>query len=117
MALSQDEVRQRVQEIFIKHRSAWIEMSHDDKCIEINKKYSTTLAGLSNVLISDIYTQSNIQIEKTDFFEMLNDFLDKMSEQLQMHPGDCIILLSKLLSDMMVQQTAIFELNQEKGEN
>lgn len=113
MSLSQEQIIKRTEEIFLKHRNAWIEMSHEDKLKEINVKYSTTLAGLAGVLISDIYTQSKIDIKNKDFFTMLNDFLDKMSEELQQHPADCIILLSKVLSDMMIQQTAIYELNKE----
>ena len=113
MSLSQEEVRKKTEEMFKNHRCAWLEMSHVPGCIDINKKYNTNMAGLTSVLISDIYTQSNITIENGDLFGMINDFLDKMSETLNLHPADCIILLSKILSDMMVQQVAVYELNQE----
>lgn len=116
MSISQEQIKKKTEEIFKNHRCAWIEMSHIPGCIDVNKRYNTTLAGLTSVLISDIYTQSNLEIKNGDFFGMLNDFLDKMSEQLELHPADCIVVLSKVLSDMMVQQTAIYEITQKEGE-
>ena len=114
--ISQEMLKKETEKAFQKSMEAFAELSNDENFTNIMKKYNTTFLSLASSMITHMFSASEIGLKQSkEIFEAVDQFIDKISTMTGLHPTDCLLLLSKIVTDMLMQVSTLIELKEKEN--
>lgn len=115
MEITPELLKTRTQKNINKQVALLAELFKSQEFTDICTKHNATLVDISSACINEIFATTNIELQNTKVFEMLDSFLEAVAKEINVHPSDATLLIAKLFSDIMVQITALAELRKENN--
>lgn len=116
--ISQEILKKETEKSFTRSMEAFIELSNDENFVKVVEKHNVTLLNLASSMISQMFATSGISLKQDkEVFETVDQFIDKISNITNLHPSDCCLLISKIITDMLMQISTLITLESLEEKN
>lgn len=114
--ITQEILKKETEKSFTRSMEALVELSNDDNFVKIMEKHNLTMLNMASSMINQMFLVSGIKFNQTEeVFEAVNQFIDNISKIAILHPSDSCLLITKIMTDMLMQIGTLINLEEKNN--